>query len=343
MQALQLVDKERLALCEQTLPAVPPLGYARVRMAFMTLNHLDLFGYRGMAFARRTLPVTVGAEGVGHVVDMGADGDRQLIGQAVAIYPSVFCGRCPACLQGKENLCADSPGVMGFHCHGVMAQYVDVPVRMLVPVPQGVPMELAACAPVTFATVHHMLIDNARLAAGETVLVHAGGSGIGSLAIRLARHLGATVFTTVGRADKVERARALGAEQVINYREERFLRVIRERTGRRGVDVVFEHVGADTWEQSLLSLARGGRLVTCGSTTGVEANTNLMHLFNQQIHIHGSFGAPVRGLRASLALIRQGVEPVIDCLLPLADFERGLQRLRERDVFGKIVLQFPSR
>jgi NADPH:quinone reductase-like Zn-dependent oxidoreductase len=340
MRALQLVDKQRLALRELALPARPAPGHARVRMAFMTLNHLDLFGYRGMAFARRTLPVTVGAEGVGFVEDVAQGADRDVIGQAVAIYPSVFCGRCPACLAGRENLCADSPGVMGFHCDGVAAEYVDVPPRMLVPVPQGVPMEMAACAPVTFATVHHMLIDNARLMAGETLLVQAGGSGIGSLAIRLARHLGATVFTTVGRADKVERARALGAEYVINYREERFLRVIREQTARRGVDVVFEHVGADTWEQSLLSLARGGRLVICGSTTGVEAPTNLMHVFNQQIHIHGSFGAPLSGLRDSLALIEQGVLPVIDSVMPVAGFESGLQRLRERDVFGKIVLQF---
>lgn len=340
MQALQLVGKELLELRELALPDRPAAGHARLRMAYMTLNHLDLFGYRGMAFARRTLPVTVGAEGAGLVTEVGEGLDRQALGQAMAIYPSVYCGRCPACVAGRENLCADSPGVMGFHCDGVAAEYVDVPWRMLVPVPAGVALEQAACAPVTFATVHHMLVDNARLAAGETLLVQAGGSGIGSLAIRLARHIGATVFTTVGHPDKIEPARALGAEHVIDYRQERFLRVIREVTERRGVDVVFEHVGADTWEQSLLSLARGGRLVICGSTTGVEATTNLMHLFNQQIRILGSFGAPVSGLRASLDLIRQGVAPVIDSILPLSGFESGLRRLRERDVFGKIVLKF---
>ncbi|KTT63890.1 NADPH:quinone oxidoreductase [Pseudomonas oryzihabitans] len=343
MQALQLIGKESLALRELALTSAPAPGHARVRMAFMTLNHLDLYGYRGMAFARRRLPLTVGAEGAGHVVAVGDSGAGDLVGQAVAIYPSVFCGRCPACLQGRENLCQDSPGVMGFHCNGVAVQFVDIPVRMLAPVPPGVPLELAACAPVTFATVHHMLVDNANLQAGESVLVHAAGSGIGSLAIRLARHLGATVLTTVGHEDKVDRARALGAEHVINYRKERFLRVVRELTDRRGVDVVFEHVGADTWEQSLLGLARGGRLVTCGSTTGVEATTNLVHLFNHQIRIHGSFGAPMRGLREALALIGQGVAPVIDSVLSLGDFEHGLRRLRERDVFGKIVLAFPSR
>ncbi|UTH76438.1 zinc-binding dehydrogenase [Chromobacterium sp. IIBBL 290-4] len=339
MQALQLVARERLTLVEQTLPPVVPAHCARLKMAYVTLNHLDLFGYRGMAFAKRTLPLTVGAEGVGRVVSVGTDSDLDLIGRAMAIYPSFFCGRCPACVKGRENLCSQSGGVMGFHRHGVAADFVDVPVSMLVPVPDGVELAHAACVPVTFATVYHMLVDNARLERGESILVQAGGSGIGSTAIRLARHLGASVFATVGSNDKAEKTRALGADHVINYRQQRFLREVRELTGKRGVDVVFEHVGADTWEESLLSLALGGRLVICGSTTGVEAKTNLMALFNQHIHVFGSFGAPLSGLEASMRLMRDGIEPVIDSILPLEDFERGLARLRRREVFGKIVIE----
>ena len=159
-------------------------------------------------------------------------------------------------------------------------------------------MRDAACVAVAYATVEHMLFDNAQLEPGETILVHAGGSGIGSIAIRMAKVLGCTVITTVGSDDKAAKARALGADHVINYRTDRFEGVVRKLTGRKGVDVVFEHTGADTWNGSLLSLKRGGRLVTCGATSGPIGNMNLMQLFQQQYRIFGSFGSPLRALAA---------------------------------------------
>jgi NADPH:quinone reductase-like Zn-dependent oxidoreductase len=185
-----------------------------------------------------------------------------------------------------------------------------------------------------------MLFDNARLEPGETILVHAGGSGIGTAAIKMAKAIGCRVITTVGDDAKAEKARAIGADHVINYRDERFEGVVRKITAKKGVDVVFEHVGAETFNGSLLCLKRGGRLVTCGSTSGPSTTINLMQLFQQQYRIIGSFGASLRNIRESLAKMAQGLLPVIDTELPLAQLERGLSRLESREVFGKIVLTF---
>jgi alcohol dehydrogenase len=198
----------------------------------------------------------------------------------------------------------------------------------------------AACAPIAFATVEHMLFDNAKLQPGETILVHAGGSGIGTVAIKMAKAIGCTVITTVGDDAKGEKARALGADHVVNYRTDRFEGAVRRITAKKGVDVVFEHVGADTFNGSLLSLKRGGRLVTCGATSGPSATLNLMQLFQQQYRIYGSFGASMRNIRDSLAKMAGGLLPVIDTEVALTDFERGLARLESRQVFGKIVVHF---
>src|SRR6202047_2994833 len=212
--------------------------------------------------------------------------------------------------------------------------------RPVIPVPDGVSERDAACAPIAFSTVQHMLFDNAGLEAGETVLVHAGGSGIGTAAIKMAKAIGATVITTVGDDAKADKAKALGADHVINYRTERFEGVVRKLTAKKGVDVVFEHVGAETFNGSLLCLKRGGRLVTCGATSGPSTTLNLMQLFQQQYRIIGSFGASMRNIRESLAKMASGLLPVIDTEVPLAEFDRGLARLESRQVFGKIIVRF---
>jgi NADPH:quinone reductase-like Zn-dependent oxidoreductase len=229
---------------------------------------------------------------------------------------------------------------MGFHIDGFARELLNMPARLVIPVPAGVAFRDAACAPIAFSTVQHMLFDNARLEPGETVLVHAGGSGIGTAAIKMAKAIGATVITTVGDDAKAEKASALGADHVINYRTERFEGVVRKLTAKKGVDVVFEHVGAETFNGSLLCLKRGGRLVTCGATSGAATTLNLMQLFQQQYRIIGSFGASLRNIRESLAKMAGGITPVIDTEVPLADFERGLARLESRQVFGKIVVHF---
>ena len=228
------------------------------------------------------------------------------------MYGAKTCGICAACREGRDNLCENVAGIMGFHIDGFARDLINMPARLVMPVPAGVSLRDAACAPIAFGTVEHMLFDNAKLKPGETILVHAGGSGIGSVAIKMAKAIGCTVITTVGDDAKAEKAKALGADHVINYKTERFEGVTRKLTAKKGVDVVFEHVGGEGFNASLLCLKRGGRLVTCGSTAGPTVTINLMQLFQQQYKIFGSFGCSMRNIRDSLSKMAAGMAPIID-------------------------------
>ena len=340
MRALTLVADRKIELREVAPPAAPGPGEVQIAIKALGLNHIDVWGWRGMAFAKRTLPLVVGAEAAGEVVAVGSDVSGLSVGDRVVPYGALTCGVCKTCREGRDNLCENPGGVMGFHVDGFARDRVTMPARLLVPIPAGVSFRDAACAPVAFATVQHMLFDNAKLEPGESILVQAGGSGIGTTAVKMAKAIGCTVFTTVGDDAKAEKAKALGADHVINYRNERFEGVVRKLTRKKGVDVVFEHVGPDTFNGSLLCLKRGGRLVTCGSTSGQSTNINLFQLYTQQYRIIGSFGASLRNIRESLAKMAAGLTPVIDTELPLADFERALTRLESRQVFGKIIVTF---
>ncbi len=338
MKALQLVADRDLRLTDIAPPPSPGTGEVQIRIRAIALNHIDVWGWRGMAFAKRNLPLTVGAEAVGEVAAVGPDAGNWAIGQRVVPYGALTCGHCRACREQRDNLCENVGGVKGFHLDGFAQELVNMPARLLVPVPEGVTTEDAACASITFSTVEHMLFDNAKLEPGETVLVHAAGSGIGTVAVRMAKAIGCTVIATVGDEEKRAKAIALGCDHVVNYNTERFESVCRRVTGKRGVDVVFEHVGAATWAGSLLSLRMGGRLVTCGSTSGVSAETNLMMLFQRQLRIIGSFGAPIRAVADGLARMAGGLRPVLDTVAPLDHFAEALHRLESRRVFGKIVV-----
>jgi NADPH:quinone reductase-like Zn-dependent oxidoreductase len=338
MRALQLFGDRDLRLTEIDPPPAPEAGEVQIRVRALALNYLDVWGFRGMAFAKRKMPQIAGVEAAGEVVAIGPGVTRFRTGDPVTMYGAETCGTCKACREGRDNLCENVAGIMGFHIDGFARERVNRPERLVVKVPPGVSFERAACAPIGFGTVQHMLFDNARLEPGESILVHAGGSGIGSAAIRMAKAIGCTVFTTVGDDEKAEKARALGADYVINYRTERFEGEVRRLTKRKGVDVVFEHVGADTWNGSLLCLKRGGRLVTCGSTSGVSTTMNLMQLFQQQYRIFGSFGCTLRNIAESLEKMASGLHPVIDAVFPLDDFQKGLERLESRRVFGKVVI-----
>ena len=340
MRALRLVSDRQLKIAEIDPPAPPPEGEVQIRTRAIALNHIDVWGWRGMAFAKRKLPLVVGAEAVGEVTKVGAGVSQFKPGDLVAPYGALVCGHCKPCREGRENLCENVAGVMGFHVDGFARDLYNFPARLTIPVPAGITVAEAACAPLTFATVEHMLFDNAKLEPGETVLVHAGGSGIGSAAIRLAKDIGAIVITTVGDDDKAAKALALGADHVINYRKDRFEGVVRKLTNKIGVDVVFEHIGPDTWNGSLLFLKRGGRLVTCGSTSGPSTTMNLMQLFQRQYRIFGSFGFAIRNVRDGLVKMARGVKPAIDSEIGIGEYERGLERLESRRVFGKIVVHF---
>ena len=221
---------------------------------------------------------------------------------------------------------------------GGYAEKVAVPAGQLMPLPGGVDLVTSASLPEVACTVWSNVFMTANLQAGEVLLVHGGGSGIGTVAIKQAKALGCTVIATAGSDEKCARMRDLGADHAVNYNTDRFESVCRRVTGKRGVDVVFEHVGAQTWAGSLLSLRMGGRLVTCGSTSGVSAETNLMMLFQRQLRIVGSFGASMRNVADGLAKMAGGLSPVLDAVLPLEGFEDALKRLESRRVFGKIVV-----
>ncbi|MBB3146528.1 alcohol dehydrogenase [Phyllobacterium trifolii] len=340
MRALQLIEDRKLEIVDVAPPPAPGPGEVTVNIKAVALNHIDVWGWRGMAFAKRKMPLTIGAEASGVVDAIGAGVSNLLPGQLVSIYGAQTCGLCRPCREGRDNLCEHVSGVHGFHLDGFAQEKVNLKARLLVPAPPGVDEIGAAVAPVTFGTVEHMLFDNAKLEPGETILVHAGGSGIGSAAIQLAKKMGCTVITTVGSDNKIEKAKALGADHIINYREDRFEGVVRKLTKKKGVDVVFEHVGADTWAGSMLSLRRGGRLVTCGSTSGVSTSMNLMMLFQQQLKLLGSFGCRMENMADAMQKMARGlVHPVIDTEVGFDDIDTALKRMEGRDVFGKIILR----
>ena len=340
MRALQLIGDHKLELVEVPPPPPPAEGEVQVRIKAVALNHLDVWGFRGMAFAKRKLPLVVGAEASAEIAAVGAGVNQFKTGDKVVMYGAMTCGHCDACREGRDNLCENVAGIMGFHLDGFARDLINLPARLVIPVPAGVSVRDATCAPIAFGTTEHMLFDNAKLKPGETILVHAAGSGIGSVAIKMAKALGCTVITTVGDDTKAEKAKALGADHVINYKTERFEGVVRKITKKKGVDVVFEHVGGEGFNASLFCLKRGGRLVTCGSTAGPTVTINLMQLFQQQYKILASFGCNMRNIRDCLSKMAAGMAPIIDSEFSLGDFERGLERLEGRQVFGKVIVNF---
>ena len=340
MRAIQLIGDRKLELVEVPPPPPPAEGEVQVRIKAVALNHLDVWGFRGMAFAKRKLPLVVGAEASAEIAAVGAGVNQFKTGDKVVMYGAMTCGHCDACREGRDNLCENVAGIMGFHLDGFARDLINLPARLVIPVPAGVSVRDATCAPIAFGTTEHMLFDNAKLKPGETILVHAAGSGIGSVAIKMAKALGCTVITTVGDDTKAEKAKALGADHVINYKTERFEGVVRKITKKKGVDVVFEHVGGEGFNASLFCLKRGGRLVTCGSTAGPTVTINLMQLFQQQYKILASFGCNMRNIRDCLSKMAAGMAPIIDSEFSLGDFERGLERLEGRQVFGKVIVNF---
>jgi NADPH:quinone reductase-like Zn-dependent oxidoreductase len=260
-------------------------------------------------------------------------------GRRVMLQPGLSCGRCAACLSGRDNECPKY-GVLGSACDGGYAELVKVPVQNLVSIPDEVDFVQAAAFPLTFLTAWHMLITRAQLTRGEDVLVLAAGSGVGQAALQLAILHGARVFATAGSDDKLQKARALGAFEVINHRTQDVAEEIRRLTNRRGVDVVIEHVGEATWPAAVRSLTRGGRLVTCGATTGWNGAIDLRVLFVKQLSLLGSFmGTKGELLRAARFFFAGQLTPVIDTTFPLAEAAAAQSRLEASGQFGKIVLE----
>ncbi len=313
-------------------------GRVVVRVKAVALNHLDIFVREGWAGLKLAFPHVLGADVAGVVEAIGPGVNGVAPGDEVVVNPGVSCGRCRACLSGDDVMCRDY-SILGEHVSGGYAQKVGVPSRNVVPKPKNLSFDEAACVPLVFLTAWHALVARAGLRAGETVLVHAAGSGVGSAGIQIAKLLGATVIATAGSDTKCGRARQLGADHAVNYSRQDFLTEVRRITGKRGVDVLFEHVGKATWEKSLLALARGGRLVTVGATTGYDPPTDLRHVFYRSLSILGSTMGSKGELFDVLALVEQGkLKPVLDRVLPLAEAGAAQKLLEDRAQFGKIVL-----
>jgi len=311
-------------------------GWAVVRVRACALNHLDLWERRGIERVRIPLPHISGSDVAGEVVNSG--GGPVPAGTRVLLYPGLSCGACAACREGRDNLCATFD-VLGLNSDGGYAELVKVPVANLVPIPAHIDFVAAAAFPLTFLTAWHMLVTLARVRPGDDVLVLAGGSGVGQAAIPIARLHGARVFATSGPS-KMARTRALGAEEVFDHYTEDFSQRVKASTRGRGVDIVIEHVGEATWDRSVRALARGGRLVTCGATTGAHASLDLRHLFARQLSLLGSYMGTKDELREAATHLYAGrLAPSIDAAMRLAEAAAAHRRLEAREQFGKIVLQ----
>jgi NADPH:quinone reductase-like Zn-dependent oxidoreductase len=316
----------------------PGCGEVLVRVKAVALNRLDVWVRNGLPHLKIAYPHILGADIAGIVEGVGDGVQGVEIGKPVLLQPSISCGRCRACLAGQDNLCKQY-AILGENTRGGYAELIAVPVSSLLPYPEGFDFEHAACIPLTFMTAWQMVVRRAQVKPGEWVLVHAAGSGVGSAAIQIAKLHGATVVTTVGSNEKIEKAKVLGADYVLNYKEQDFAKEIHKLTGRRGVDVVVEHVGPATFAKSLRSLTWGGRLTTCGSTSGPTAEISLVDVFFRQLQILGSTMGSKADLFAVLDHVRAGrLHPVFDSALPLARAKEAHERLEGRAQFGKIVL-----
>ncbi len=315
-------------------------GEVLVRVRACALNHLDIWGRRGLPNIRIPMPHITGSDVAGEVIASAAP--DVTIGSRVMLQPGLSCGRCARCLAGADNECAQYE-VLGYMNHdGGYAEFVKVPVQNLIAIPDHIGFVQAAAFPLTFVTAWHMLMTRARLTRGDDVLVLAAGSGVGQAAVQIAALQGARVFATAGSDEKLARAQALGASEVIHHHKQDIAAEIKRLTNRRGVDVVIEHVGEATWPKSVRSLARGGRLVTCGATTGGKGALDLHALFSKQLSILGSY----MGTKSELATVAQlfftgQLAPVVDRSFPLADAAAAQQRMEESGQFGKIVLEVP--
>jgi NADPH:quinone reductase-like Zn-dependent oxidoreductase len=306
-----------------------------VRVRACALNHLDIWNRRGVV--RLPLPHISGADVAGEVVE--STDPAIPAGMRVMVQPGLSCGRCQACLEGRDNECARYD-VLGSQSDGGYAELVRVPVPNIIPIPDAIGFVEAAAFPLTFLTAWHMLVTRARVRPGEDVLVLGAGSGVGQAAIQIACMHGARVFATGGTDEKLARARELGATEVVNHHTQDLAAEVRRFTTSRGVDIVIEHVGEATWERSLKCLARGGRLVTCGATTGHKASVDLRFLFARQYSLMGSYmGTKAELLRCAQFFFSGQLRPAVDRTFPLADAASAQRHVEEGRHFGKVVLE----
>lgn len=325
---------------EQIERPEPGPGEVRVAVKAVALNHLDLWVRRGGPAFKVEYPHRLGADVAGVIDTFGPGGEVPgfAVGDRVVINPGISCGTCRDCLAGRDNFCRNYH-ILGESIHGGYAEYLVVPRQNLAPYPGDMPFPGASACLLSFLTAWQMLVDRAAIAPGELVLVHGGGSGVGVAAIQICKLFGARVVTTASTEDKLERARGLGADHTINYKDADFVSEIRSLTGKRGVDVVFEHVGGETFARSIKITRNGGRIVTCGATSGFKPQIDLRHVFFRQIQILGSTMGSKAVLHEILEHIRAGrLRPIVHKVLPLSQAADAHRILEDRQAFGKVVL-----
>ena len=302
------------------------------------LNHLDVWVRRGLPGIKIPLPHILGDDVAGVVREVGELVTWTKPGDEVMLQPGISCGHCVECLAGRDNLC-DSYDMIGYRRDGGYAELLSVPGVNVIPKPKNLSWPEAAALPLVTLTAWHMLVTRAQVQPGEDVLIHAAGSGVGSLGIQIAKLRGARVIATASSDDKLAKARELGADETVNYTRDDWPKEVRKLTGGRGVDVVFEHTGAATWPGSLVSLKKGGRLVTCGATSGFDARTDLRQVFYRHLTILGSMMGSKAELLAAMKFIESGrIRAVVDRTLPLAEARTAHELMENRAQFGKLVL-----
>jgi len=307
-----------------------------VRIRACALNHLDLWIRKGLPGIK--LPHINGSDVAGDVVAVGGLVSGVKPGMRVLLAPMMFCNHCAQCTSGQQSFCREF-SVLGYLNDGGNAEFIVVPEVNVIPIPDRLTYDQAASVPLVFLTAWHMLVARARIKAGDTVLVLGGGSGVGSAAIQICKMLKATVIATAGDEAKLEKSRELGADHVVNHYQQKIADEVRRITAKAGVDVVFEHVGAATWDQSVRSLRPGGTLVTCGATTGPEAKFDLRVLFSRQISLLGSYMGTMSDLHEVLKhIFSENLKPVVDRAFPLSEARAAHERLEKSEQFGKIVL-----
>ena len=322
---------------ERPLPARGP-GQVRLRLHAATLNRVDLYMRDSGAGITHRLPQIMGVDGAGVIDEVDADETQLEVGQRALLHPGVACGRCEFCLRGDDVLCARMQ-ILGEQRDGTFAQYVSVPARNVLPLPGGWSFAEGAALGVNHLTAWRMLVTQAQIEPWETALIFGIGGGVSLAGLQLAKALGARAIVTSRHAGKLERARALGADHAIDSSREDVAKAALAATGGRGVDVVFENVGEAAWPAALKSLVRGGRLVTCGATSGDQPGADLRRLFIRQLKVLGSTMGTVAELHDLLAFCqRHDIRPVIEQSFALDDVHAALNRLESGEQFGKIAL-----
>jgi len=312
-----------------------------VRVRACALNHLDLWVRNGLPGVSVPLPHILGSDIAGEIASVGREVSGLKTGEKILLSPGICCGHCAQCAAGKDSQCREYT-LFGYMVPGGYAEYVKAPVVNAIPMPSNLSFEQAAAVPLVFLTAWHMLITRANLKPAEEVLVLGAGSGVGSAAIQIAKTAGARVIATAGSEEKLAKARELGANETILHSKQDIAKEVKRLTSGWGVDIVFEHVGEATWEKSIRSLAVGGRLVTCGATTGFEGKIDIRYLFTRQLSILGSYMGGKAELLSVLELVRRdALKPVIDKIFPLEQAAQAHKRLESREQFGKVVLRVP--